>query len=106
MSEMKESLFSAIAAVVISAAAKPTIWNCDIIADSREEQASEELRPISIVGVRNGVFSGKVVVESTRAIKGLKASVGALTLNGADIPAPGLHKKRRTHWRATQKQKK
>jgi len=47
------------------------------------------LRPIRLVGARNGVFSGQVVVSSTEAIKGLQAAVSALRLRHGSgvIPA-------------------
>jgi len=45
----------------------------------------EALRPIRLVGIRNGVISGRVVVSSTRSFKGLRASVTDLIHeNGAD----------------------
>jgi len=45
-------------------------------------------RPIRIVGARNGVFSGKVLVSSAAAIRGLKASVADLKREGGgSIPA-------------------
>jgi hypothetical protein len=49
----------------------------------------EAVQPIRMVGARNGTFSGKVVLGSASAIKGLKAAMSDLT--GADgkavIPA-------------------
>ena len=48
---------------------------------------TEKLRPIEIVGVRNGAFSGKVMVGSTKPIQGLKATVGDLKGPSGVIPA-------------------
>jgi hypothetical protein len=51
-----------------------------------------KLRPIRMVGARGGVFSGKVLVSSAAAIRGLKATSGALKLQGggAVIPASAV----------------
>ena len=38
----------------------------------------EPLRPITIVGVRNGVFTGKVVVSSDAPLRGVRAAMGDL----------------------------
>ncbi len=48
--------------------------------------------PIRMVGARNATFSGKVLVSSSAAIRGLKASVGALKLDGGEggIPAAAI----------------
>ncbi|HOX05911.1 MAG TPA: DUF6067 family protein [Planctomycetota bacterium] len=55
-----------------------------------------QVRPIRIVGARNGFFSGKVAVTSPENIKGLKASVSDLA--GADgkarIPATAIQVRR------------
>ena len=42
---------------------------------------------ISLVGARNGVFSGKVLASSSQAIKGLKATASDLKQGAAVIPA-------------------
>lgn len=42
---------------------------------------------MSIAGVRGGVFSAKVVVESPQAVEGLKATAGDLAQGSAVIPA-------------------
>jgi hypothetical protein len=53
---------------------------------------ADGVRPIRMVGARNGSFSGKVVLSSAAAIKGLKASASELA--GADgksrIPAASV----------------
>lgn len=48
------------------------------VGDPNEEQ------PMKVVGARNGTFCGQVVVRSKQAVKGLKASVGALRLSKGD----------------------
>jgi hypothetical protein len=52
---------------------------------------NEKLRPIELVGARNGTFVGKVMVSATEAIQGLKAVPGALqAAGGGSIPAAQL----------------
>ena len=51
----------------------------------------EPLRPIRLVGVRNGVFSGQVVLGTTELIEGLKTAASALKgPDGAEIPAANV----------------
>jgi len=67
------------------------VWNVD-----RNDRGSvpdygdpnEPLRPIRLVGARNGVFSGQVVVGSREAVKGLRAEVSGLSQRegGGTIP--------------------
>ena len=66
------------------------VWNSDAMSsDSGLDYGDvcEPLRPIRIVAARNGLFSGKVVVGSTKAISGLKATAGELKGPGGSIPA-------------------
>ncbi|MDD4890884.1 MAG: hypothetical protein PHU85_13265 [Phycisphaerae bacterium] len=53
---------------------------------------SERVHPIRMIGARNGVFSGKVVLSSTAAIKNLKATVSELSQAGGKgrIPAAAV----------------
>jgi len=54
------------------------VWNHDIndrVTAFDYGDANERLRPIALIGTRNGAFSGKVVVGSTQPIRGLKATV-------------------------------
>ncbi|KKL72640.1 hypothetical protein LCGC14_2082890, partial [marine sediment metagenome] len=51
--------------------------------------AVEQLRPIGIVGCRNGVFSGQLVLGCAKGIKGLKVQVSDLTGPGT-IPAKAV----------------
>ncbi|HUU23073.1 MAG TPA: glycoside hydrolase domain-containing protein [Phycisphaerae bacterium] len=50
---------------------------------------TEQLHPVVIVGCRNGVFSGQLVLGSARPIKGLTVQVGDLT-GPATIPAKAV----------------
>ncbi|HUS48165.1 MAG TPA: glycoside hydrolase domain-containing protein, partial [Phycisphaerae bacterium] len=67
------------------------VWNSDPLAtdfDMDFGDPAEPLRPIRLVGARNGTYSGKVVVGSTQPIKGLKATCGDLAgPGGAKIAA-------------------
>jgi len=69
------------------------VWNADILASDYDldfGDAAEGLRPVVITGARNGTFSGKVVVGSTKAIVGLKTTPGALKGPDGAIPASNL----------------
>ena len=70
------------------------VWNHSILQRlhvSSQGNTLEPLRPISMVGARNGVFSGQVVAGSTSPIKGLKAVAGDLKgPGGAVIPATAV----------------
>ena len=66
------------------------VWNSDILAldyDTDVPDRCEPLRPVMLAGARNGWFSGKVVLSSPAAIKGLKATAGALKQGDQLIPA-------------------
>ena len=85
----------AAALIVLGAAALPLmgnqVWTSDILTRESSVPATKELKPISLVGARNGAFSGKVMVESVNAIKGVLASAGPLTgKGGAIIPAANV----------------
>jgi hypothetical protein len=52
------------------------VWNCDLLADVYDQDYGdphERIRPIALVGARNGTFSGKVLVSADGPIKGLRA---------------------------------
>lgn len=66
------------------------VWTSDVTSGDLSTNAVKKLTPVNIVGARNGTFSGKLVVESTTAITGVKASVGALTGTGSTIPAQNV----------------
>ncbi len=74
------------------------VWTSDVVSDEMSSNATKELKPVSLVGVRNGAFSGKLVVESGTAIKGLKVSVGVLTGAGGAIPARNVQVRYATDW--------
>jgi hypothetical protein len=78
---------------VLTSAVRPQglqVWNGDVLACDMDQDfgnPAEVLRPMTITGARNGWFSGKVVVGSTKAIQGLKVTSSALTHGQAVIPA-------------------
>ena len=74
------------------------LWTCDMITDELSTNAVKELKPINLVGARNGSFSAKVVVESATTITGVKASVGALTGMGSVIPAQNVQLRYGNKW--------
>jgi len=68
------------------------VWNQDIndrVTVLDHGDPNEKLRPIALIGARNGAFSGRVVVGSTEPIKGLKALASDLEAvgGGQTIPA-------------------
>jgi hypothetical protein len=67
------------------------VWNHNIndrVTARDYGDPNEPLRPIRVVGARNGVFSGEVVVGASTAIQGLSATAGDLTSSaGGVIPA-------------------
>jgi hypothetical protein len=79
------------------------VRNSDILDSSaRESDLTSQpglLRPVSIVAARNGAFSGKVIVGSAQAIRGLKASCGDLTsADGGTIPASAIQVRYGVAW--------
>jgi len=69
------------------------VWNTDAMAtdfDVDFGNPSEPLRPVVIVGAKNGRFTGKVMVGSTNPIKGLKVIAGDLKGQGGTIPAASV----------------
>ena len=78
-----------------------TVWTSDLISDAQAGKPSTVLQPVSIVGARNGTFSGKVVVESAAGIRGLRASAGPLTMARAEIPARNLRVRYGAAWDKT-----
>lgn len=67
------------------------VWNEESMSDLHVldyGDPNETLRPVELVGVRNGSFSGQVAVGSDSPIKGLGAEVSALkSRDGKLIPA-------------------
>ena len=71
------------------------VWNAnalEAVYASDYGDPNEPLRPMRIVGTRNGVFSGQVIVGSDAAIRGLSAEISALKhKDGAgEIPAGAI----------------
>jgi hypothetical protein len=69
------------------------VWNGDILTEDYESDfgdPGEPLRPVVIKGAINGWYSAKVVVGSTRPIRGLQATVTDLRQGGSTIPASAL----------------
>ena len=83
---------------VVPNAARPAgaqVWNSDVLnadADLDWGDPAESLRPIVIVGARNGAFSGKVVLGSTSPIAKLACSMSDLVeeKGGSKIPAAAV----------------
>ena len=68
------------------------VWNSDVLASDFDldfGSPAETLHPMRIAGTRGGSFSGKVVVGSDKAIKGLRVTVGDLRGPGR-IPASAV----------------
>jgi len=77
------------------------VWNSDPMAtdfDVDFGNPAEPLRPIHLVGVRGGAFSGKVVVGSDQPLRGLAAKAGPLTGPGGTIPAEAVRVRYATPW--------
>jgi hypothetical protein len=78
---------------LVSSAVRPDavqVWNSDPLAvdfDLDFGNPAEKLRPIELVAARNGVASGKVVVGSSKPLRGLTASVSDLKAAAGTIPA-------------------
>ncbi len=79
------------------------VWNGDPAAphlDIIGDEPARDLKPIRIVGARNGRFSGKAVVCSETPLKDVSAKLGDLrTSDGkAAIPAPNIQVRLATGW--------
>ncbi len=69
------------------------VWNSPLPAGDTDldfGDPCEPLRPIELVGARNGCHSGKVVVGSTEPITGLAAEATSLRGPGAEIPGDAV----------------
>jgi len=93
---MNVQLTAAAADGVPSQASRPERWqvfNSDVMAadfDLDYRGPAEPVYPIRIVGARNGIYSGKVVVGCDQPIEGLRAAVGELSSAAATIPAAAI----------------
>jgi hypothetical protein len=78
---------------VLTSAVRPQglqVWNGDVLACDMDQDfgnPAEALRPMTIMGARNGWFSGKVVVGSAKAIGGLRVTPTDLKRGKSVIPA-------------------
>jgi len=69
------------------------VWNADAMASDFDldfGDRAEPLYPVTIIGARNGAFSGKVLVGSTEPIRGLKVTPRSLEGDGDSIPASNV----------------
>jgi len=69
------------------------VWNGDVmVSDYTVDWGNpcEKLRPVEITGAKNGAFSGKLLVGSSKAIGGLKAVASDLKGAGGSIPASAV----------------
>jgi len=74
------------------------VWASDLISDAFAGRPADAPSTVSIIGARNGTFSGRVIVESSAPIKGLRAAAGALTMAGASIPAANVRVRYAVPW--------
>ena len=81
---------------IVPAAVRPPgfqVWNSDPLATDYDldfGNPAETLRPIQLVGARNGTYSGKVVVGCDKPIRGLAATAGELKGTEGIIPASAI----------------
>ena len=104
---MQRSLFSGVVLILMtsilavdgewsygaSGAGRVRIWNGDVMAPYRDvdfDAGTRRVGPIKIVGVRRGTFSGKVVLGSTKSIKGVTARVTDLVSKKGRIRASAI----------------
>jgi len=77
------------------------VWNSPLLMsdfDMDFGDAAEPLRPVRIVAALGGTFNGKVVVGSTRPIRGLKATAEDLKGTGGTIPASAVRIRYAVPW--------
>jgi hypothetical protein len=77
------------------------VWNSPLLRrDFAQDRGDtcETLRPIEMEGVRNGIFSGKVVIGSSKPIRGLKATASELRSEAGVIPASAVQLRYATGW--------
>jgi hypothetical protein len=77
------------------------VWLADPLAldmDLDYGDPAEPLRPVTILGTRNGMFSGKLLVGSARPIRSLKATAGDLLGEGGRIPAEAVRIRYGVQW--------
>ena len=77
------------------------VWTSDVVSNALAPNAVKELKPVVLVGARNGTFSGKIVVESPSAIKGLQVAAGALVGSAGTIAAQHVQVRYAIKWETT-----
>ncbi|NLF31671.1 MAG: hypothetical protein GX591_12385 [Planctomycetes bacterium] len=80
---------------LLSGAARPKgfqVWNSSVLCADYDLDYGDggPVRPIRLVGARNGRYSGKVVAGSTEPLRRLRAAAGDLAGSGAMIPASAV----------------
>jgi len=80
------------------ARAAVTVWNYDVLGDPYKVTDPQPVSAITITATRNGTFSGAVAVGSPTAFGGLQASVTALSMSGATIPASQIAVRYAVSW--------
>jgi len=84
-----------------AAAADVTVWNYDVLADAYRITDPGPVGPVTIAGALGGTFSGALAVSSASPITGLRARVGPLSMDGAEIPADRLAVRYAVPWEPT-----
>jgi len=92
-----------VGAVAQPAAAQVKVFNYEVLGNAYSVTNPPPLGPVTIIGARNGTFSGAVAVESTGAIKNLRAKVSALSAGGAVIPADRVLVRYAASWERNKK---
>jgi len=77
-------------------------WNNDLLTGDFDQDygdPNEPLRPVALVGVQNGSATGKVVLGSTRPVRGLRVSVSDFrSAAGAAVPASAVRIRYAAPW--------
>jgi hypothetical protein len=81
--------------------AQISVWTGDVVRDEHRVAESGELRPMTLVGARNGTFSGKVILESRAVIKEARAAVSQLDGPAGSIPADNIQIRYAVTWERT-----
>jgi hypothetical protein len=69
------------------------VWNEGVLArlgPLRYGDPNDSIRPVRMVGARNGAYAGRVVVGRRGGLAGLRATAGNLTAGAASIPASAI----------------
>ena len=104
MPDIEARLTSAGDAEVVASAVRPQglqVWNTDVMTTDLSVDfgnPAEALRPVMIMGAKNGSFTGKVVVGSTLPIKKLKVVPGELKGKEGSIRAANVEVRYGVPW--------